>query len=239
MKINQKIASRSKQLDIILEKLFYNKEFINDIKILRKATKIPEDGFKTFHEYYNYMVRDKSSKRVQHYYTVLPETIKIAVKNKLPYAPYSYWIEAFMALGFNYKEFDVNTPYNSPREHFVYGASTTLDTSDMRDGKISLHIFPGASLNSTKDFLQENWGFINEMLEIYSENGKTPAVREKNKRDRLQILTLAEIGEINNAGQWLPMRIRKQEYPNCIKDIGPDQIKKIITEEKRKKKMRA
>lgn len=243
MTIKKKPKQRHEHLEKVLSDLFYNKQFIEKIKLLRKEAGIPENGYETFLEYYDHMKRDSEDKARNRYFIIDPGTIKLAVEYKLPYSLYSYWIEAFLALDFNYKDFCVNIPYNSPRDYFVYGINTTLDTSEMRDGRMSLHIFPGASLNSAKDFLQENWGFINAMLETYSQRGKAPVVRERNKRDRAKILELAERKELSNTGVWVPGKgmsraERANAIPDCIKGLGTDQIKKIIAEEKRKKKIR-
>lgn len=233
---------REGQLERTLDKIFYNKKFIEEIAQFRADVGIPAGGFKTFAEYSKYLKKDLHGKHL--FITkIVPKTFQMSYD----YGPlptiYAYWIEAFLALGFNYKEFFPETPYPSPREHFVYGASTTLDIQHMRDGYISMHIFPGATFNSIRDFLGEYRGFIESMLEVAAHKGKAPAVRKVNSRDRAQILELAEREEIDSTGVWLPgleeagMEVESKR-PDCIKGIGTDQIRKIIAEEKRKKEIK-
>jgi hypothetical protein len=83
--------------------------------------------------------------------------------------------------------------------------------------------------------LSENWEFIESMLKVREDTfGKTPSVRKVGSRDRLSILKLADNKKINSSGIWIGGETR----PECLMGIHADQIKKIITEERRKRRIR-
>lgn len=236
MKGEQKRIRRAGQLERALEKLFYNEAFIEEIKTLRAEVGIPPNGFKRFSEYYKYMEKDLKNKTYVHFRKITPQVFGFALKYGLP-SNYAYWIEAFLALGFNYSKFDTSTPFNYPREFMAYGVSVALNIQSEKEDHVNLSIFPGASLNATSDFLREHWSFIETILESRTFHGKAPAVRKVGSRDRKKILELAENGEIDSAGVWTAWG-KGNERPECITGISTDQIKHIVSDERRKKRIR-
>lgn len=232
MKDRDKHARRKDQLNRSLEKLFYNKKFYDEIRAFRNVIGIPPNGFKTFTKYYKYLEKVGLD---FHFSKIEPFALKIIYRYGFP-SNYAYWAEAFLALGYYYEDFQVRVPFHRQRVYSVYGKDVALDTAAMGDGQVNLVIFPGATLNSVIDFVRENMKFIGLVLEAKENQGKAPAVRNVGQRDRLQILKLSELKEINSTGAWI--FTGKRDYPACLKGIGPEQIKKIIAEERRKKKLR-
>ena len=225
---------------IAIEKLFDNVKFAEEIKSFRVKVGIPENGYKTFEEYYTFLkTGDIKEKHILHLVTIVPFLFNLSIKYKYP-SNHVYWVEAFFALGYNYKKFENQIPFHRQREYFIYGPTCNLDISDLSDDHMNLAIYPGATLNSIRDFLSENWGFIETMLKVREDTfGKTPSVRKSKQDDIAKIVELADKGELNSSGIYVPkIKDKSIQEPDCIINIKQDQRKRRVVQGRKTKKIR-
>ncbi len=238
MKGQQKEAKREAQLARTLDKIFYTKKFADEIVELRKEIGIPTGGFESLDDYQKFLAKDKKKGSSKYFLKIQPNVHALAFKFGMP-SNYAHWMEAFLALGFKYKEFE-NYSLNSAG-FIVHGVNTSLDINTPHDDHVSLHIYPGAKLNSVDDFLRQNFAFIESILETRAELGKVSERRVVGTRDRKEILAMADRGEIDDTGTWIAgiqgihVEVKK---PECLIGIGTDQIRKIVTEERSKRTVR-
>jgi hypothetical protein len=242
-----KRAVREGQMSIALDKLFYNKKFVADVIELRKSVGIPETGFSEFKGYYNFLLNDWHTDKGNYQVKIRPHFFKLGNKYGYP-TNFVDWIEAFIALGYNYKKFKPDLPFTYHRELSIATADCALvfPTSD-KDEYISLHIYPGAKQSAIKDFLGENWAVIKKILSEREKLGKAPAVRKTVKKvdaDRKkEIFRLFKKGEIDSAGSWTGTSDvwgpeREQAKPKAIQGLSNAYIKKIYTAEAKKDNLR-
>ena len=229
-------------LELTLEKIFYcDKFFIKEIIKLRMLFKLPLDGYKTFDEYFNFLEKESAlvdeDKSYLHTRITL-EMFVLADSEGLPYY-YAYWFEGFFALGKNYKKIELRLPFGMQREFSIIGATCGLMTPDLKNGNIKLAIFPGASIRSIKSFLDKHSELINTTLEKQSRLGMFKPVRKSNKRNYDEIFERSKAGEFTSLGEWIPGRKLGPEHrPECIKNIGPERIVEIISQERKKEKIK-
>lgn len=238
---NKKI--RDNQLELNLEKLFYHDEsFLQEIKHFRNQFGLPEKGYETFDEYFDFMSDTKNAEdnsKLILYMQIESAMVNYSNKKGFPWN-YSYYIESFLILGYKYKTFETRLPFHREREFSIYGPTCALDTRDIiNDDRINLAIFPGASKRSILDFVEEHWKFIESSLKRReSTGGKVKSVRKSNKRDNDEIYARYKNGEFTSLGEWKPGIKNPEKRPKCLHKIYPERILKIITEQKRKEKLR-
>jgi len=242
-----KRAVREGHVSLALDKLFYNKKFVTDVIELRKKIGIPETGFSEFKEYYSFLLNDWNTHRGNYQVHVRADFFKLGNKYGYP-TNFVDWIEAFIALGYNYKKFRLDLPFTYHRELNIATAdcALVLPTSD-KDEYVSLQIYPGAKQSAIKDFLGENWAVIKKVLSAREKLGKAPAVRKTvmkvDAARKKEIYRLLKKGEIDSTGSWTGISEllgpeREQAKPKAIQGLSNAYIKKICTEEARKDKLR-
>jgi hypothetical protein len=240
MKRAQVRKLRTDQQEITLERFFHNVSLVKDIQSYRKKIGVPVLGFNDFWEYFHFLGKENGS--TLYFDKIKPYTLKISKKYGVP-SNFMYWIEAFLVLDFNYDSFEPWLPFTEDKQRDNIAQSTTCSLDILFDEPykkdyIVLKIYPGATQNSVKDFITENWRFMNSILKEKMSLGKTTQVRKVTQRDKLKILELADKKEIDSYGVWHSSEKSTLEVrPDCIEGIGPEQIKKIIVEERRKRKI--
>lgn len=224
------------RVEVMLEDLFYNKEFIQETEELRKKYGIPRRGYKEFNKYFNFLKNEKEEvdkNKFNLYARINGDMLLLALKNGVS-PHYAYWLESFFALDYNYKGFEPRIPFDKQRDISICGLTCGLINPDLSKGYIKLAIFPGASIRSIKKFLDENSVAIKKALADQEHLVKIKDVRKVGDRDKARILELSDEKKINSAGIYLG----GEPAPKCLDGIEADQIKKIITEERRKRKIR-
>jgi hypothetical protein len=236
-----KVTLGSLLLPQMLEEVFYNKIFIQKVEKIRKKIGIPVEGlaFGKSETYYN---QDSFPQLKKFNKYIKTESSTLAKEYQIPEIC-SRFIEAFILLDFDYELFSW---YDKSEDVRIvdYGCALRV-----HKGYFSIDIFPGCTLNTIKDFL-ENYIFNKEEI-FEGETGehKKSVSRMNTEMNRvipfkprklrptqkyLDILKLFDAKKINSLGEWKS----DESKPECIRDIGLDHIKKIIIEEKRRRKIR-
>lgn len=214
-----------------IETLVLNKDFHADVRQLRALALIPEEGFDSFDEYFEYL-RDEVENRKGNFIGMYFTLAEYTRKYNLP-LNFIYWIEALVALGRNYKEIRNERPGGFQTEFDILGLNEALRIGDDR---IEMYIFPGASQRSVIDFIKSNWEEIESSLNASGEKyGKPHLPRNRKRRNHSEIYQLYKKGLVDSVGIW---KGDFEKRPDSIVGLWPDRIKQIIQQEARKEKFR-
>lgn len=203
-----------------LEKLFYNKSFIERVEKIRNKVGIPLEGFNDVQKYWKFLKLNPDEAEV-----IKKESRRVVVERKYPII-YSIWVESF--IGVDFECIDYVFPF---QDKIIPGHGYAFVT---HNDYFEFRLYKGAPINGFLRFIRKYFYIVKEHSkgsDIFPNVRKNPLTRNR------EILKLHESGELDVIGIWQGYRLGK-ERPKILGKLTSDQLKKVIGTEKRKKKMR-
>jgi len=214
----------------MLEKLFFDKTFIDEVEKFRIQQKIPVFGFRTVESYDRYIKKHQEQKKVFE-----KKGNEMARERKLP-GVYAYWIEAFLWIDFMCALYIGGLGGRMIPGHGYAIARST----NPKDDYVEFRIYRGASIKGFLRFIKQ-FSFIVEDSYHHPkgiETFKLPQVRKTNNARNSEIFKLYKEGKVDMDGVWHERDAHsKEDRPKCIRGLSADSIRKIVIEERRKEKI--
>ena len=207
-----------------LERLIMRESFGVEVILKRAQIGIPIlDGFDSNQKYLAWLKKNRNR-----FFDIQSARADLARKFKLPIS-HSQWIEGYLLLGKNFKDFDTEIPFGMSysRGWDKAGFSCALEF-DADDECVNIKILPGASYRDVSKFILENKNKIEQSLKSFER--RVNPIRIKNRRERDELVyAYYKKGLLDRYG-----RDKTSDdvfLPDVISKIDMDYRRKIIGEQ--------
>lgn len=229
----EELRSEDHRLVEQLERVFVRKSFQEDVHVIRRKWRIPNEGFANFIDWKKWI----KSKGRSDGFTIILDIDRFATKQckdlKLSHN-YYLWLVAYVYLGKQYFKFDPDIPF----ERSSYARGFDINPSfccglefNSDEGCVNIKIFPGASYREVAKFVQTNM----KLIEIFLEDQETkvaPIRRRPKVHDHELIYQHYLKGDLNNYGQYTRSNT-DTPMPEIIKKYDVDYRRNIIQRQKK------
>ncbi len=205
-----------------LERLIMRESFSIEVILNRAQIGIPIlDGFNSNQKYLLWLKKNRDR-----FYDIQSARTELARKFKLPIS-HSQWIEGYLLLGKNFKDFDTTIPFGMSysRGWDKAGFSCALEF-DKDDECVNIKILPGASFRDVSKFITENRKEIEKSLKSFERRVKPIRVQTKKERDEL-IYACFKKGWLTRYG-IVSEKIDFLIVPEEVRKIDADYRRKVI-----------
>lgn len=208
-----------------LERLFQRESFGIEVLIKRETIGVPIlAGFPSNEAYLKWLKRHRDQ-----FMEIQSARAELAREFKFPFQ-YSQWIEAYLLLGKNFKEFDTSVPFKIgySRGHDKVGMACALEF-DKWDECVKIQILPGASHRNIVKFIREHKDEIQKFLSTFERRVEPTRKKRKAERDAM-IYACFKKGWLTQYG-LISKDIDFMVVPEEIRKIDADYRKKVIGEQ--------
>jgi len=215
-----------------LERLFKRESFNIEIIYERVIINMPVDGFSSNESYIDWLKNNKNK-----FLDIQSATADLCRKFKLPFQ-YKQWMEGYILLGKNFKDFDTTVPFNMAfwRGYHKMSSSCALEF-DKDDECVKIQILPGASYREVVKFIREHNGEIQNFLNAFERRVEPTRVKRVADRDEL-VYSYFKKGFLDGYGRM--KKEKEDELPHevymKICKIDMDLRRKIIQQQKQARK---
>lgn len=213
-----------------LRRLFIKKSFKRAISDHRARLGIPKGGFISNEEFKKWLGRD-----LEKFDNIRQACIDVVKKFNLPFIRTND-IEARLAMGSKYKQYDFKLPWDGYTRGFEQSEYLCAWETDPGYECAVIKIAAGATAKDVKRYIDRNFSEIKKFLNTFKNRAIPTRSNKKLKRNR-QILKFRKKGVINALGCiTIPEKDRDSVLPKEINNMDPDTIRSVLKKEKRIKR---